>query len=93
VAAEDQRRAAPVQPDARPVCAAGCAGLAEKGDVERRPHPTDTRARALSITPAGRALAIRATEVVEEIDRAFFNIPDMQQFNQELQALIAANQS
>jgi DNA-binding MarR family transcriptional regulator len=30
--------------------------LAAKGCVERRPHPSDRRARAIHLTPAGRAL-------------------------------------
>lgn len=30
--------------------------LAAKGLVERRPHPSDRRARAIHLTPAGRAL-------------------------------------
>jgi DNA-binding MarR family transcriptional regulator len=40
--------------------------------VERQPHPTDKRARALRVTPAGRELANRAVRVVEECDRRFF---------------------
>jgi DNA-binding MarR family transcriptional regulator len=40
--------------------------------VERQPHPTDKRARALRVTPAGRELANRAVRVVEDCDRRFF---------------------
>ncbi|PYC69074.1 MarR family transcriptional regulator [Streptomyces tateyamensis] len=40
--------------------------------VERQPHPTDRRARALRVTAAGRELANRAVRVVEECDRDYF---------------------
>ncbi|MFI9722895.1 MarR family winged helix-turn-helix transcriptional regulator [Streptomyces sp. NPDC052396] len=42
------------------------------GLVERLPHPTDKRARALQVTSAGRDLANRTIGVVEECDRRFF---------------------
>ena len=42
------------------------------GLVVRAVHPSDGRARALSVTPAGRALANRAVVVVERCDHAFF---------------------
>ncbi len=46
--------------------------LAAKDLVERRPHPRDARARALSVMPAGQELAARAVGVVESVDRDFF---------------------
>jgi DNA-binding MarR family transcriptional regulator len=46
--------------------------LERKGLLERAPHPTDARARALRPTAAGEALAARAVAVVEEADEAFF---------------------
>lgn len=46
--------------------------LESKGLVERRPHPTDSRARALTVTHAGVDLANRANCAVEEIDRSYF---------------------
>jgi DNA-binding MarR family transcriptional regulator len=46
--------------------------LENKGLVERRPHPTDGRARLLVPTSAGRELANQAVSVVETCDRAFF---------------------
>jgi DNA-binding MarR family transcriptional regulator len=46
--------------------------LENAGLVERRPHPTDRRARVLAVTTAGRELANRAVVAVEECDRAFF---------------------
>ncbi|GHJ48002.1 hypothetical protein Cs7R123_53440 [Catellatospora sp. TT07R-123] len=42
------------------------------GLVERLPHPTDGRARALSVTAAGRELANRAVVAVEACDAVFF---------------------
>jgi DNA-binding MarR family transcriptional regulator len=47
--------------------------LEERGLVERRTDDRDTRAKALSVTQAGKALAIKAVERVETTDVAFFN--------------------
>jgi DNA-binding MarR family transcriptional regulator len=47
--------------------------LEERGLVLRKPHPDDKRARALTVTEEGRALANRAVVVVEACDRAFFS--------------------
>jgi len=46
--------------------------LEGRGLLERRPHPTDTRAKALRLTAAGRALTTRAVPAVETADAAFF---------------------
>ena len=46
--------------------------LEGKGLVARTPHPTDARAKALTVTAAGAALANRANEAVEAVDRRFF---------------------
>lgn len=46
--------------------------LEAQGLVVREPHPTDGRARALVVTPAGQELANRAVAVVEAADRDFF---------------------
>ncbi len=46
--------------------------LEDKGLVERRPHPTDARARSLVPTSAGVQLANRAVVAVEETDARFF---------------------
>jgi DNA-binding MarR family transcriptional regulator len=40
--------------------------------VERRSHPTDSRARSLVVTVAGADLANRAVADVEAVDRRFF---------------------
>jgi DNA-binding MarR family transcriptional regulator len=59
--------------------------LEAAGLVERGPHPTDRRARALQVTPAGRELANRAVVAVEACDRAFFAaLPDAAAFTAEL---------
>lgn len=47
--------------------------LEGRGLVLREPHPDDKRARALTVTAEGRALADRAVAVVEACDRAFFS--------------------
>lgn len=46
--------------------------LEARGLVERRPHPADSRARALTATPAGIDLANRANAAVENVDRSYF---------------------
>lgn len=46
--------------------------LEAKGLVRRSPHPADARARALTVTPDGAALATAANTAVEGADRAFF---------------------
>ncbi len=46
--------------------------LEARGLVERRPHPTDGRARQVVPTAAGAALAARALAVVEDADAVFF---------------------
>jgi DNA-binding MarR family transcriptional regulator len=48
--------------------------LEGKGLVERRPHPTDARARALTVTARGAALADDANAAVEATDRRFFGV-------------------
>jgi len=46
--------------------------LLANGLLERNAHPTDTRAKVISVTDAGRELAQEAVLVVEEVDRQFF---------------------
>ena len=46
--------------------------LEELGLITRLPHPEDKRARALAVTPAGRALADHAVISVEACDATFF---------------------
>ncbi|MFY9916348.1 MAG: MarR family transcriptional regulator [Nocardioidaceae bacterium] len=47
--------------------------LEAKGLVERLPHPTDARARALTVTSAGIELANRANLAVEYTDHRYFS--------------------
>ncbi|MCW0194282.1 MAG: MarR family transcriptional regulator [Rhodococcus sp.] len=46
--------------------------LESKKLVERRPHPTDARARSVVVTQGGAALAGKANRAVEASDREFF---------------------
>ena len=46
--------------------------LEAKGLVERQPHPTDARARALTATAAGVDLANQANSAVEHVDGDYF---------------------
>jgi DNA-binding MarR family transcriptional regulator len=48
------------------------ARLEQQGLIERRTHATDTRAKVVSVTPRGRALAIKAIDRVEDADATFF---------------------
>jgi len=62
--------------------------LEAAGLVERGPHPSDRRARALAVTEEGRALANRAVVAVEACDRAFFAaLADVPAFTRALVAL------
>lgn len=59
--------------------------LEAKGLVERLAHPTDGRARLLSVTAVGRDLANRAVVAVEACDAAFFAaLADRGVFTKEL---------
>jgi DNA-binding MarR family transcriptional regulator len=63
--------------------------LEAKGLVSRRPHPTDGRARVLSTTAAGTAMANRAVREVERCDRDFFRVlPDQRGFTAQLMSLV-----
>jgi DNA-binding MarR family transcriptional regulator len=46
--------------------------LEEKGLLTRTIHPTDTRAKVVSLTAEGREVARRAVAVIEEADDQFF---------------------
>lgn len=60
--------------------------LEEKDLIERKPHPTDTRAKSLAVTSMGLKLAEKVVPVVEKIDHDFFNVlgVDMKKFNEYL---------
>jgi DNA-binding MarR family transcriptional regulator len=55
--------------------------------VQRAPHPDDSRARAVSLTPAGVKLANRANVAVETCDRTFFGSVDKAELTRTLRAL------
>ena len=55
--------------------------LLANGLFERNAHPTDTRAKVISASAAGRKLAERAIAVVEEVDRRFFEPLGQEQSN------------
>ena len=59
--------------------------------LQRLPHPSDTRARMLVLTDAGRALAQGAVPDVEAVDRQFFGVlgDERAPFNAALRSLIA----
>jgi DNA-binding MarR family transcriptional regulator len=63
--------------------------LENAGLVRRAPHPSDRRARALAVTPEGRALADRAVVAVEAADQDFFAVagPDLPAFTAVLRRL------
>ncbi|MBA3656075.1 MAG: MarR family transcriptional regulator [Gemmatimonadaceae bacterium] len=63
------------------------------GLLSRKPHPTDTRAKALTLTRRGRALALRAVPAVENADRTFFSGLEgrIEEFNMSLLTLINAS--
>ena len=69
--------------------------LEEKGLIARTPHPTDSRAKSLTVTSKGRALASQVVHVVENIDREFFSQlkDNAGEFNRYLQTLILKNES
>lgn len=61
---------------------------------ERDAHPTDTRAKVISASASGRALAKKALLVVEQVDRKFFEPLGQQQSSLVtlFQTLIEKNQ-
>lgn len=63
--------------------------LEQRGLIERGQHPTDARARALSVTARGRDLANRAIVEVEGCDAEFFSPlgKDATDFAQQLRRL------
>ena len=66
--------------------------LEGKSLLERLPHPTDSRARALAVTSRGADLANRAVVAVEAVDRDYFAPlgADRQRFAALLRSLVRA---
>ncbi len=61
--------------------------LEARGFVERKPHPTDSRARVIDVTAMGSALAQQAIAIVEVVDRKFFAAGDQEHLLATLGAL------
>jgi MarR family transcriptional regulator, organic hydroperoxide resistance regulator len=67
--------------------------LERKGLVERRPHPSDSRAKSLAPTTEGLRLANRTVVVVEAVDRDYFgHLSDAHAFLRSLRELRATTQ-
>lgn len=68
------------------------AKLEQRGLLERRTHPFDTRAKRLEVTADGRALVHRAVRIVAEIDEAIFGPAgtEREQLRDQLQHLAQA---
>lgn len=62
--------------------------LETRGLVERRPHPTDTRARAVVLTKAGAAILKKGLRIVATVDRSVFgNEPTTERLHRGLLAI------
>jgi len=69
--------------------------LQAKGLLRRKPHPTDARARVLTLTVKGGSLTRSAVPVVEKADSVFFSALAGRRgkFNESLSALISPDPS
>lgn len=65
--------------------------LQKKGFLQRQEHETDTRAKTVSLTDEGIAIARLAIKTVEQFDRDFFKVlgNDIPEFNARLQTLLS----
>jgi DNA-binding MarR family transcriptional regulator len=61
--------------------------LEGKGLIERRSDPCDARSKVISVTDAGRSLALRAVRDVEAVDHDFFARVDDQHLMKLLRTL------
>jgi DNA-binding MarR family transcriptional regulator len=50
--------------------------LEKKGLITRETHPTDTRAKCLALTEAGREVLLKTVKIVDQIDSNFFSVLD-----------------
>ncbi|MVX35097.1 MarR family winged helix-turn-helix transcriptional regulator [Myroides sp. LoEW2-1] len=48
--------------------------LEEKKMIQRKDHPTDTRAKIINLSPFGKESLEKAIIVVKEVDNAFFSV-------------------
>ncbi len=65
--------------------------LQTKGLLARKEHPTDTRAKTVALTDAGKNVIKQAVITVEDFDRKFFSVlgNDTALFNKKLVALLS----
>jgi DNA-binding MarR family transcriptional regulator len=50
--------------------------LEKHGLVQRKPHPTDRRAKLVELTASGRAAAARANAILDELPAELHGVPD-----------------
>lgn len=64
--------------------------LEKKGLIQRTPHPIDTRAKCLVLTPLGEDRLQQAIQIVEAVDQSFFAVlpEDQSHFVAELRSLL-----
>ncbi len=65
--------------------------LEKRGLIRRRPHAADTRARSLSLSPAGKATLAEALTLADEIHRSFFKRCDHEKLREALGELYEAD--
>ncbi|HEY9620888.1 MAG TPA: MarR family transcriptional regulator [Crinalium sp.] len=58
-----------------------------KGFVQRSPHPSDTRAKVLTLTSTGEAVLQQALPLIEQLDATFFDHCDQSALLAELTKL------
>lgn len=69
--------------------------LQKKGLVGRQEHATDTRAKTVALTEAGKKIVKQAVRAVEKFDHDFFSVLDkgVKPFNSHLLQLLKENNS
>ena len=67
--------------------------LEDKGFIHRKEHPTDTRAKTITLTDSGAVVLQQALREIEQADVAFFSLPEtaLTGFNQTMALLIDQN--
>jgi len=66
--------------------------LQKKGLIQREEHRTDTRAKTVALTDAGKKMIRPAIKTVEAFDKEFFSTlgEEVKHFNTQLAALLNA---